>query len=253
MAIFIYKAVDRGGNVIRNRVEEVNKFTLLKKLKQNRYLPISVTQLNAKKLGQNIKKQKRNIETSDSILKSVRRQEAVRRETQGQSFINKVKSIASIGAKVSQRDIVTFTQNLYLLKKANFNNIHALSTIIETTENESLKGIIEDILLGVESGDNMYTTMEYYGGVFNPIYINMIKVGELSRVTYKSIRAGCAVSGRNSCNVKKVKVNFNTEFSAVCSFTFTACSWNNGCCACNTECVQSNGDNRPAACNNTLV
>ena len=55
-----------------------------------------------------------------------------------------------------------------------------MSTIINTTENENFKAILEDILLGVESGDNMYVTMEYYEGVFPPIYINMIKVGELS-------------------------------------------------------------------------
>jgi len=83
-------------------------------------------------------------------------------------------------AKITTKDLVVFTQDFYLLKKANFNNIHALTTIIESTENVSLKGILEDILLGVEAGENMYTTMEYYEGVFPPIYINMIKVGELS-------------------------------------------------------------------------
>ena len=86
--------------------------------------------------------------------------------------------------KITNRDLATFTQNFFLLKKANFNNIHALSTIIETVENESLRVIVEDILLGVEAGENMYTTMEYYEGVFSPIYINMVKVGELSRITY---------------------------------------------------------------------
>ena len=66
------------------------------------------------------------------------------------------------------------------MKKANFNNIHALRTIIESTENVTFKGILEDILAGVEAGENMYTTMEYYSDVFPYIYINMIKVGELS-------------------------------------------------------------------------
>ena len=158
-------------------------------------MPISVNQINVNRRAQNVKKQKRNVETSNSILKSVRRQEAIRKETQRQRFFSKVKSIANRGAKISGRDIVTFTQNFYLLKKANFNNIHALSTIIETTENESLKAILEDILLGVESGENMYVTMEYYSGVFNPIYINMIKVGELSRLTYKVFGTSCAVFG----------------------------------------------------------
>lgn len=82
--------------------------------------------------------------------------------------------------KITTRDLVIFTQNFYLLKKANFNNIHALSTIIESTDNLSFRGILEDILAGVEAGENMYTTMEYYSNVFPYIYINMIKVGELS-------------------------------------------------------------------------
>jgi len=82
--------------------------------------------------------------------------------------------------KITTRDIMIFTQNFYLLKKANFNNIHALDTIIQSTENISFKGILEDILAGVEAGENMYTTMEYYSNVFPYIYINMIKVGELS-------------------------------------------------------------------------
>ena len=76
--------------------------------------------------------------------------------------------------KVTSRDLVIFTQNFYLLKKANFNNIHALSTIIESTDNLSFRGILEDILAGVEAGENMYTTMEYYSDIFPFIYINMM-------------------------------------------------------------------------------
>ena len=36
------------------------------------------------------------------------------------------------------------------------------------------KEIIRDILAGVEAGENMYTTMEYYSEVFPYLYINMI-------------------------------------------------------------------------------
>src|SRR5699024_3330850 len=89
--------------------------------------------------------------------------------------------------KITTRDIVIFTQNFYLLKKANFNNIHALSTIIESTENLSLRGVLQDILAGVEAGEYMYTTMEYYSNIFPYIYTNMIRVGELSGSLTKSL------------------------------------------------------------------
>lgn len=196
MPLYIYKAVTEKGQVVRNRVEELNRFILLKKLKNNKLMPISVTQIQMnKKASRNIKKQRKNIETSDSVLKTVRAEEMARASTsRAKRFSDKAKKVLFSNVKITNRDIVIFTQNFYLLKKANFNNIHALSTIIETTDNPSFRAILEDILLGVEAGENMYSTMEYYTGVFPPIYINMIKVGELSRLTYKVFRTSCKVS-----------------------------------------------------------
>ena len=190
MPLYIYKAVDQKGQIVRNRVEAVNRFILLNKLKKNGFMPIKVTQVQVAGKANNIrKKQKKNIETSGSILKELReRQTRKGMMSKKELFKRDAKRLLFSNLKISIRDITIFTQDFYLLKKANFNNIHALSTIMENTENPSFKAIIEDILLGVESGENMYTTMEYYTGVFPPIYINMIKVGELSRIINKSIR-----------------------------------------------------------------
>lgn len=182
MPLYMYKAVTEKGQILRNKVEATDRFELLRKLKHNKLTPIKVTKvkLDRRVSKQNLKK-KKNVETKDSILKTVRQQALLKRNmTKQEGFWEKTKKAIFTNGKIKSRDIVIFTQNLYLLKKANFNNIHALSTIIETTENPILKDIIEDILLGVEAGENMYTTMEYYEGVFSPIYINMIKVGELS-------------------------------------------------------------------------
>ena len=183
MPLYIYRAVDKKGQVVRNRVEAVNRFVLLNKLKRNGFMPIKVTQVQMVGKASNLrKKQKKNVETTGSILKELReRQTNMGTMTKSEIFKRDAKRVLFSNIKITTRDIVIFTQDFYLLKKANFNNIHALSTIIESTENPSFRAIIEDILLGVESGENMYTTMEYYTGVFPPIYINMIKVGELSR------------------------------------------------------------------------
>lgn len=181
MPLYLYKAADKRGEIFSNRVEEANKFILLRKLKKNGFMPIKITQIQMSKKASRIrKKQKKNVETNDSILKTVRLREQ-NTASANETFWQKIKRVLFSNVKITNRDIVIFTQDFYLLKKANFNNIHALSTIIETTENPSFKAIVEDILLGVEAGENMYTTMEYYAGVFPPIYINMIKVGELSR------------------------------------------------------------------------
>ena len=126
------------------------------------------------------KKQKRNVTDIQEIMKNVNTTQLAGEKKKTLTTKEKINLYFARTEKITQRDIVVFTQNFYLLKKANFNNIHALNTIIESTENISFKGVLEDILAGVEAGENMYTTMEYYSNIFPYIYINMIKVGELS-------------------------------------------------------------------------
>jgi type II secretory pathway component PulF len=207
MPLYIYKAVTSKGQVVRNRVEELNRFILLKKLKNNGLMPIKVTQIQTnRKANSLVKKQKKNVESSDSILKTVREQEIEKNmKSKTRKFAENTKRVLFSNIKITNRDIVIFTQNFYLLKKANFNNIHALSTIIETTENQSFKAIIEDILLGVESGENMYSTMEYYTGVFPPIYINMIKVGELSGSLTRALEQAVKYLDESEALTKRVK------------------------------------------------
>ena len=179
MPLYVYKAVTDQGLIVRNKVEDISKNSVIKKLKRNNMVPISIIQLRStQKVARNKNKNTSNIPDLSKNLNTTETNQRYRRKPD--SFIERVNIALSRTQKVTPRDIVIFTQNFYLLKKANFNNIHALSTLIETTENYTLKQILEDILAGVEAGDNMYTTMEYYEGVFPPIYINMIKVGELS-------------------------------------------------------------------------
>ncbi len=208
MPLYIYKAVTEKGQVVRNRVEELSRFILLKKLKRNGLMPIKVTQIQrSSKINKSVKKQRKNVESNNSVLKSVREQQIAKNiASQNQTFAQKAKKVLfSDIKKITNRDIVIFTQDFYLLKKANFNNIHALSTIIETTENESFRAIIEDILLGVEAGESMYSTMEYYSGVFPPIYINMIRVGELSGSLTRALEQAVQYMDESSEMTRRLK------------------------------------------------
>ena len=97
MPLYIYKAVDRKGQVIRNRVEELNRHVLLGKLKKNGYMPIKVTQIRMSKKANNIrKKQKKNIESSGSILKTVREHQANMNTMSRAEMIKKDKNIVCL-------------------------------------------------------------------------------------------------------------------------------------------------------------
>ena len=179
MPTYMYKAVTTKGLIVRNKVEAINRLSLINSLKNNNLTPISIEQISYHSLKQQPKK-KKNISDIQEIMKDINTTQLGKEKRRTLSTKEKVNLYLAQNEKITQRDLVIFTQNFYLLKKANFNNIHALSTIIESTENLSFKGVLQDILAGVEAGENMYTTMEYYSNIFPYIYINMIKVGELS-------------------------------------------------------------------------
>lgn len=206
MPEYVYRAITKEGVIVRNKVESASKQSLVKKLKSGNLLPIDIVQVGYGRKSKRVNPKRKNVTDIDEILKSANSSSIAQgRGRKKQSVTEKINLAISSQEKITTRDIMVFTQNFYLLKKADFNNIHALSTIIQSTENITFKGILEDILAGVEAGEYMYTTMEYYSNVFPYIYINMIKVGELSGSLTQSLQQAVKYLDSNTDTIKKLR------------------------------------------------
>ncbi len=204
MPEYIYRAVDNSnGIIIRSRITEKSKQNLIKRLKANGMTPIDIVQTSFGKYQRNSKSGVANIQELMKIANTT----DITKKNQKRKFSTKERlSMAlSIQQKVTSRDLVIFTQSFYLLKRAGFNNVHALATLSQSTENPTLRGILEDIQSGVEGGDYMYTTMEYYSDIFPVIYINLIKVGELSGSLDESLRQAVEYLDSSTALNKKIK------------------------------------------------
>lgn len=206
MPSFIYRAVTDKGKIVQNRVEDINRKALIKKLLRNGLTPISIVQRNKKIKSYSKTKQKKNITDVTSMLEEADMYADIAEKGKKESLYTRLNNrLVANSTKITTRDLVIFTQDFYLLKKANFNNIHALSTIIEKTENMRFREILKDILAGVEAGENMYTTMEYYSDVFPYLYINMIKVGELSGSLSKSLEEAVSYLDESEALTKRLR------------------------------------------------
>lgn len=204
MPEYIYRAITKEGIIVKNKVESTSKQNLIKKLKEGDLVPIDVSQIGYTRKGQKIRK--KNISDIDELMNASNSSTIVQlMNKKKKSTYEKINMALSTQEKITTRDIMVFTQNFYLLKKADFNNIYALSTIIQSTENFTLRGILEDILAGIESGDYMYTTMEYYSNVFPYIYTNMIKVGELSGSLTQSLQQAVKYLDSSDDTARKLK------------------------------------------------
>ena len=175
MPQFNCKMLTPQGQVIKSKVEESSRLACIRKLRRNGLTPISVTPVlsltNPKKSDKTAKKARNLKPTANFETKrESRNKKNKNKKAQGGLWELLNSDLGGGGRKPTARDIRVFTQNFYLLKKANFNNIHALSTVIQTTENPRLRTILEDILAGVE-GRRIY--VYYYGVLFKyiPLYL----------------------------------------------------------------------------------
>ena len=202
MPEYIYRAIDDHGIMLKNKVQEKSKQNLVKKLKANGLTPIDVRQTSfgkskkAKRPGHN-----KDISELVKLANENDRSTTARKRSAKERIAMKLTQTE----KITTRDIIVFTQNFYLLKKAGFNNVHALSTLSKSCENFALQDILDEILTGVEAGDYMYTTMELYSDIFPYIYINLVKVGELSGSLEDSLKQAVEYMETSTELTKKIK------------------------------------------------
>lgn len=182
MAEFKYRAVLRNGKMIRGIIPAKSKAEVIQKIKNTKMTPVSIT---AKKIRRPAVK--RNKVDLKKLSKAAERgTRKVGRLTLDPNASTKSKIMALLTSDVSftfgvkPKDVLVFTNALYILKKAKFNNITALESVYNSTVNKRLKDIIEEIIIGVESGETIYSVMAKYPNVFPPLYTNFVKVGEES-------------------------------------------------------------------------
>ena len=71
MPIYEYKAISETGTIIENRVEEINRKSLIEKLKRNNFAPIKIGQVNSRLNSKSKNKKKKNVTSINDIIKDV--------------------------------------------------------------------------------------------------------------------------------------------------------------------------------------
>ncbi len=141
MAKFYYTATQSDGKVIKGMVEAEDQSEALGLLVQNDLRPISI------------------------------------KKALWKSFTNKN---IGFGSSISSSDKIFLTKYLALMLKAGTNLFSALDILIADFKKPSVKYLLIEIKNNLEKGQPFYTTFSKYPQYFSPIFINLIKAGEIS-------------------------------------------------------------------------
>lgn len=86
----------------------------------------------------------------------------------------------SVGRGVSTSELALTTRQLSSLVKASVPLVEGLTALIEQTENERLKVVLNDVRQTVNEGGTLASGLARHPKVFNDIYVNMVEAGEAS-------------------------------------------------------------------------
>ncbi len=151
MPSYSYKALDKGGKEIKGSIEATGEEAVVERLRSMGYY---VTQIN---------RQKSSVGQVDLADLPIFR------------FIGKIIS----RGKVSLRHISAFSRQLATLIGAGLPLLRSLQILQEQVEDKNLQEALDGIVEGVEGGDTLSEAMAKYPRIFNRLYVNMVKAGEI--------------------------------------------------------------------------
>jgi type IV pilus assembly protein PilC len=85
-----------------------------------------------------------------------------------------------IGTGVSKGALMVFTRQLATLIEAGMPLLRSLRTLQQQCESRGLKAVLEEVSLSIENGSSLAEALQQHPRVFNRLYVNMVRAGEVS-------------------------------------------------------------------------
>jgi type II secretion system protein F len=154
MNTFYYKATDRLGKPIEGNLEAQNYQNAVTQLRGLNYFPIQITNQPNK-----------NLSIKSPLL------------------------ISGLRNKISQKDLVSITQQLATLVDSRITLDKSLSILVDLAEKPQAKEVLIEIHKKVHAGSSFADALSDFPKIFSKLYINMIRAGETGGTLASSLNS----------------------------------------------------------------
>lgn len=168
MPKFSYVAMDKQGKENKGTLEVASQNEAINRVKEMGLFPTKIVEVDKVKA-----------KTSKSGAKGASRP-AGRKGKGGGMNIN-IK-IPGLGGGVKAKVLTTFTRQLATLVDAGLPLLRGLRVLEKQERNPNLKSIVGELALGIEGGSTFSEALAQHPKVFNRLFVNMVKAGELGGV-----------------------------------------------------------------------
>jgi type IV pilus assembly protein PilC len=164
MPKYNYVAMDAHGKETKGTLEVASQNEAIARVKEMNLFPTKIVEIDkAKEKGPADKK-------------------AAKPKAKKKAGVNFNIQIPGLGGKVKSKVLTTFTRQLATLVDAGLPLLRGLRVLEKQERNPTLKSIIGDLALSIEGGSTFSEGLAQHPKVFNRLFVNMVKAGELGGV-----------------------------------------------------------------------
>jgi type IV pilus assembly protein PilC len=168
MPKYDYVALDQKGKETKGTVEAASQNEAIGRVKDMQLFPTKIVETEKVQEKKAAKKQKS-------------RAKAGGRRSGGLSMEINIK-IPGLGGKVKPKVLTTFTRQLATLVDAGLPLLRGLRVLEKQERNGTLRRILGELALAIEGGSTFSEALAQHPKVFNRLFVNMVKAGELGGV-----------------------------------------------------------------------
>lgn len=167
MAKYVFTAMDAQGNEVSGDVEADGKNAVFAALKEQGLFPTSVEDAAAaKKKGR---------------APAAPKKRTAAPKAKGKGLNAEIK-LPSLVFRVKAKELMVFTRQLATLINAGLPLLRSLRVLVKQEKNPLLKRAINDMAETIESGSTFAEALAQHPKIFNKLFINMVKAGEVGGV-----------------------------------------------------------------------
>jgi type IV pilus assembly protein PilC len=164
MPKFNYVAMDSRGKETKGTIEVANQNEAIGRIKEMGFFPTKVVE-----------------DKGSPVAAGAKKAGAKKGKKGGVSFNLQIK-IPGLSGRVKSKVLTTFARQLATLVQAGLPLLRGLRVLQKQEKNATLKGIISELATSIEGGSTFSEALGQHPKVFNRLFVNMVKAGEIGGV-----------------------------------------------------------------------
>jgi type IV pilus assembly protein PilC len=164
MPKFNYVAMDSRGKETKGTLEVANQNEAIGRIKEMGFFPTKV------------------VEDKGSPAAGAAKKAGAKKGKKGGVSLNFQIKIPGLSGRVKSKVLTTFARQLATLVQAGLPLLRGLRVLQKQEKNATLKGIVGELATSIEGGSTFSEALGQHPKVFNRLFVNMVKAGEIGGV-----------------------------------------------------------------------